>query len=235
MRKTVKVLHSLAAAGLVGGLVAYMLLLVWSPPETPEAYAVLRQQIAIVSNGLLLPSLAIALVTGLLSMMVHQPFMEKGWVWLKAALGILMFKGVLTIVSAKADHAATVAARIAAGEAPPDALDRLLALEWWTLVVVLLITVANYVLGVWRPNSLRPTGNRRRPSAAPEPPPAGGGIPGYALRPAPRALPASLMPVPSPTMPTPTPTAPVPAAPPATEPSREPAREPALAEEGTGR
>jgi uncharacterized membrane protein len=190
MRKTVKVLHTVAAGGLVGGLVAYMLLLL-SPPETPAAYADLRANIAIVANYLLLPSLALALVSGLLSMMVHKPFMEKGWVWLKAGLGILMFKGVLTIVSAKADHAATVARRIAAGEADPGALDRLVALEWWTLVVVLAITVANYVLGVWRPNSLRPSPRRRRPPAAPEPAPTP--IPGYARRPA-RPLPPSLSP-----------------------------------------
>ena len=53
-----------------------------------------------ISDWVLLPSLAVALVSGLVSMVVHRPFLDKGWVWIKAGLGILMFKGTLTIVSA---------------------------------------------------------------------------------------------------------------------------------------
>ena len=155
MRKAVKILHSLAAGGLVGGLACYAILLLAAPQETPAAYADLRRSIAVISDYVLLPSLAVALVSGLVSMIVHKPFLDLGWVWIKALLGILMFKGTLTIVSAKADHAATVAARIAAGEAPPDALAQLLALEWGTLAVVAAIAVANVVLGIWRPRMLR--------------------------------------------------------------------------------
>lgn len=93
MRKLLKCLHTLAACGLIGGLAVYMLLLALAPQETPAAYAQLRQAIAAVSNYLLMPSLAVALVSGLLSMAVHTPFLDKRWVWLKAAMGILMFKG----------------------------------------------------------------------------------------------------------------------------------------------
>ncbi|MEO1241977.1 MAG: DUF2269 family protein [Pseudomonadota bacterium] len=152
-----KILHTLAACGLIGGLGCYMIMLVAAPQaqSTPAAYADLRQSISVISNYVLLPSLALALVSGLLSMAVHQPFLDKGWVWIKALLGILMFKGVLTIVSAKADYAATVALRIANGEAPADALGALLVLEWWTLVAVMAISIANIVLGVWRPRFMR--------------------------------------------------------------------------------
>lgn len=156
MRKTVKILHSIAAAGLVGGLLAYAVLLLVAPQETPAAYADLRRSIALLGNLVLLPSLAIALVSGLVAMVVHRPFIDMGWVWVKAVLGILMFKGVLTVIGAKADYAAGVAARMATGDAPPDALSDLLALEWGTLAVVGAIAIANYVLGVWRPKLMRP-------------------------------------------------------------------------------
>ncbi|MEM7767246.1 MAG: DUF2269 family protein [Pseudomonadota bacterium] len=150
-----KILHSVAAAGLMGGLACYMILLVAAPQESLAAYADLRQSIDVVADYLLMPSLAVALVSGLLSMVVHTPFLDRGWVWIKALLGILMFKGVLTIVSAKADYAARKAQEIAAGTAPPDALDQLLSLEWYTLWAVMVICLANVVLGVWRPKLVR--------------------------------------------------------------------------------
>ncbi|MEO0982424.1 MAG: DUF2269 family protein [Pseudomonadota bacterium] len=155
-RKSLKVLHSIAAAGLIGGLACYMILLVATPQLTPEAYAELRQSIQLISRYVIVPSMAIALVSGLLSMLAHPPFLDKGWVWIKAATGILMFKGVLTIDSAKAAYAATVSERIASGEAPPDALDQLLSLEWNTLLAVMAIAIANVVLGIWRPRRLTP-------------------------------------------------------------------------------
>jgi uncharacterized membrane protein len=155
MRKAVKILHSLAAGGLLGGLACYAVLLLAAPQHSPAAYADLRQSIAVISDYVLLPSLAVALVSGLISMIVHRPFLDLGWVWLKALLGILMFKGTLTIVSAKADYAATLSRRIAEGEAPPGALADLLALEWGTLAVVAAIAVANVVLGIWRPRLAR--------------------------------------------------------------------------------
>jgi hypothetical protein len=155
-KMTLKIFHTLAAAGLIGGLGAYMLMLVFAPQETPADYADLRETIKAISDYLLLPSLALALVTGLLAMVVHHPFQDRGWVWIKAASGILMFKGVLTIVSAKAAHAADMARRIAEGTAPPDALDQLIGLEWGTLWAVMAISVANVVLGVWRPKRIFP-------------------------------------------------------------------------------
>jgi len=154
-RKSLKILHTLATAGIIGGLLAYMILLVAAPQDTPTAYAELRTSIAALSNYLLLPSLAVVLISGLLAMIAHKPYLDRGWVWLKAISGILMFKGVLTIVGAKADYAASVATRIANGEDATALLNRALAYEWGTLIVVLALSVANVVLGVWRPRLLR--------------------------------------------------------------------------------
>ena len=150
-RKIVKILHTVAAGGLIGGLAAYMVLLVVGTPQDAAAYAGLRSSLEIVSGYILVPSLAIGLLSGLVSMLVHTPFLDKGWVWVKALLGILMFKGVLTIDSAKANYAADVSQQIADGTAPASALDSLIGLEWWTCVGVMVVAVANVVLGVWRP------------------------------------------------------------------------------------
>jgi hypothetical protein len=98
----------------------------------------------------------LALVTGLLSMAARYPFEEKGWAWVKAATGILMFKGVLTIVSAKAGHAAEMSRRTAQGTTPPDASLGLIDLEWGALWIVMALSIANVVLGVWRPKRILP-------------------------------------------------------------------------------
>lgn len=169
MRKLVKIMHSFAACGLIGGLLAYIVLLSGTAPATPVLIAEQRLAIAALSNYLLLPSMAVALISGLLSMAVHRPFQDKGWVLLKAALGLLMFKGVLTVIGAKADYAADMARRVAEGGAGADVLERTVAYEWYTLFAVLVIAVTNIVLAVWRPAF-----TRRRPSKVATPSLAGG-------------------------------------------------------------
>ena len=165
LRKLLKILHTIGACGLIGGLLGYMVLLVAAPQETPAAYADLRRSITALCTYLLLPSLALAVVSGLVAMAVHRPFLSKGWAWLKAAMGILMFKGVLTIVGAKADHAAAVSRQIAEGAAPAALLEAAIAYEWATLVTVMVLSLANVVLGIWRPRLARP--QPARPQSAP--------------------------------------------------------------------
>ncbi len=171
MRKALKILHTVAAAGLIGGLACYMVLLLAHPQDTPASYAGLRQAIGAIGNYLLIPSLGLALVSGLFSMAVHAPFVNQGWAWLKAGLGILMFRGVLMLVGSMADYAAVVARRIADGEAERRVLDTALAHEWQVLGMVMALSVANVVLGVWRPRfamSARPAAGRE-PERAPRP------------------------------------------------------------------
>ncbi|MEM7746677.1 MAG: hypothetical protein AAGB04_05475 [Pseudomonadota bacterium] len=162
MRKLFKFLHSLASCGLIGGLVCYMIVLLTTPQATASTYADMRVTIAAISNYLLLPSLAVALVTGLMSMAVHSPFREFRWVWVKALLGLSMFEATLAIVQSKANYAASVAAKIAQGQARAEDLVVALTYEWYSLWAILGLSVANVVLGVWRPTLKR----RRRNVAA---------------------------------------------------------------------
>lgn len=166
MRKVLKILHTLASCGLIGGFLCYVVLLVAAPQDTAAGYANLRWSIAVISDYILLPSLAVALVSGVLSMAVHTPFMNQGWAWIKAAMGLLMFKGVLEIIGAKAHYAAAVSERIANGEVAPDVLETALTYEWYALGVILALSIANVVLGVWRPRLQLPSRARERPVPA---------------------------------------------------------------------
>lgn len=155
IRKTLKIFHTLASSGMIGALVAYMLILVYAPQDTPRAYADIRQTISVICNYLLLPSMALALVSGLLAMAVHRPFQEMRWVWVKAVLGLSVFEATLGIVQAKANYAASASAKVAAGEAGAEALRAGLANEWMSLGAILTLSVVNVVLGVWRPRLAR--------------------------------------------------------------------------------
>ena len=155
MRKALKLFHTLASCGLIGGLVGYAVVLMSTPQDTAATYADMRATISALSNYILLPSLGLALVTGLLSMAVHRPFQNMRWAWVKALLGLSMFESTLAIIQSKANHAATVSARIASGEADAGALDAALAYEWHALAVIMTLSVANIVLGIWRPRLKR--------------------------------------------------------------------------------
>ncbi len=152
MRQTLKFFHTLASCGLIGALLGYMIVLIKAPHDTASTYADMRQTISALCNYILLPSLAIALVTGLLSMAVHRPFQEKRWAWVKALLGLSMFESTLAIIQAKANSAAELSAKIAHGEADTGALATSLSSEWSSLGAILALSIANIVLGVWRPS-----------------------------------------------------------------------------------
>jgi len=151
MRKATKILHTLASCGLIGALMGYIVILLAAPQDTAESYANARAAIAALCNYLLLPSLAVALMSGLLSMVVHPPFRETRWAWLKALLGLSTFEATLGIIGAKATAAADFSARVAAGEAHQKALADAIANEWGSLVAIMVLAVANVVIGVWRP------------------------------------------------------------------------------------
>jgi hypothetical protein len=153
MKRALKFLHTLGAAGVIGALAAHLLILVNAPGETLVEMAAVRQAIAAVTRGLLLPALAVVLVSGLLAMALHRPFHDARWVWIKALLGIAMFEGTLGAVEGTADRLARLALEQAAGGAPLPA--ELLRHEWLGLWTVLALALANIALAVWRPR-LRP-------------------------------------------------------------------------------
>lgn len=152
MRRTLKFLHTASAVGLGGGLAAYMLVLAGSPEITSiETHATLRHSLAMLTKWLLLPSMLIVLVTGLLAIAAHYPFMEAPWVWVKALSGILIFEATLASVDAPAQAAAAAAQRALDGEIDAAELARLLRDEWGAWWMLLALSAANVALAIWRP------------------------------------------------------------------------------------
>lgn len=157
-RKLVKILHSLAALAYGGGIAAYLFVLLAAPEATDiSQHLTLRTSLAFVSKWLIVPGMVVAVISGLIAMMVHYPFMEQPWVWAKALSGLLIFEATLASIEAPARRAKVAAERAAAGEVDGAELAALIQDEWTALWILLGLAVANVVLGIWRPRF------RRRP------------------------------------------------------------------------
>lgn len=155
MRLTLKFLHEVSSIGLIGSLIAYLVLVATANVEAPAEYAAVRHGIDMICRWVLLPSLAVVLISGLLAIAVTRPYMEARWVWVKTLLGISMFEGTLAAVAANAQHGAELAALAAAGKGNPKLMAEVIRGEWIGVWTIMIISIANVVLAVWRPRLKR--------------------------------------------------------------------------------
>lgn len=152
MRKFLKFLHTLGGIGLTGALLVQILMLQHMPDSADlVAYATARGQMGLIAKWVLFPSLAVVLVSGLLSMAWTDAFHGAGWVWMKLALGVSVFEGTLVAVQGPARREAERAAQALAGEFDPALLGATASAEWKASLVILGVAIANVVLAVWRP------------------------------------------------------------------------------------
>lgn len=150
MRRLLKFLHSVAAAGLMGGAAAIVVVLMLTPAPIGAAdYTAIVIGLSKIAAWVIGPSMVLTVITGLLSMAVHPPFQDAAWVWVKAATGILILQAGLHILGPLQEEAARAAGGLAVAEAADAA--RLFQAEINTAWVLLGVSIANIALGVWRP------------------------------------------------------------------------------------
>lgn len=150
--RTLKLLHQLGAIGVMGAMACCLILLVTAPQDSLAGYAAVRQGIHAITRWLLVPSLAVVLVSGLLAIAANRAYMDAGWAWIKALLGIAMFEGTLLTIQASSRKAAEIAAAAAqSGATDSAALAPLLRTEWAGLWTMLALSFVNILLAVWRP------------------------------------------------------------------------------------
>ena len=125
----------------MGSLAACLVLVATAPAHPAVAYAAARQGIAVITQWLLVPSLALVLISGLLAIAANKAYHNAAWAWVKALLGISLFEGTLLTVGAAARD--------------PGELPAALHSEWGTLWLLLAVAVTNIVLAVWRPRLFR--------------------------------------------------------------------------------
>jgi len=165
MKRALKILHTLGSVGLMGGIAACLVLAGLARGKSPADAAALHDGIDILMRWLIFPSLPVCLASGLLAISVHRSFQNAGWVWAKAATGVITLEGTFGLTS-RGREIASITSRALAAEltgAPADpkltaakaSLDALMRSERGALWVLLAVCAANVILGVWRPKFRR--------------------------------------------------------------------------------
>lgn len=182
LRKLVKAFHEIGACGYLGALAVCIVLAATASDATLADYGAVRRGIALITQWILVPSLLLVVVSGLLAIAVHRPFIDARWAWMKALLGIVVFEGTLVNIDGTAQQLASIAAAAvetaaaaavdtgtASGTDTPSneraVVAALLRTEWlgsWTMVALSLV---NVLLAVWRPRLQRAPSPRTLPPA----------------------------------------------------------------------
>ena len=153
MRKALKFCHTLGGVGLLGTLITLIIVLALLPDPLQDihGYAALTELIDRLARWVLLPSLALTLVSGLLSIGAVTAFHSAGWAWLKLATGIVMFEGTLLAVQGPIQREAKLTRQFLNGDLESSALAGSFDTISYSIVVLGSVAVANVVLGIWRP------------------------------------------------------------------------------------
>lgn len=151
LRPLFKLLHQLGVIGFMGALAAQLLLLAVSGDAA--AQPPWRQAAAQISGWLVMPALLLAVVTGLLLMMAHPPFMAARWVWAKALLGMVVGAVLLFGVQTAVRQSLLLATPPVGADPAANAwaLAQALRTEWIGGGVGLAVSVVAVGLAVWRP------------------------------------------------------------------------------------
>lgn len=160
MRKFLKFCHSLGAVGLLGTMATLLVagILAVKTSNVADLRGVVELMDA-AARWLLLPSLALTLVSGLFAMAAVPAYHSAGWVWAKLATGVLTFEGTLMAIQGPVQSIAERVAQADGSMAVGDLDFQAVTGSLWVLIGV---AVVNIGLGVWRPKF-----SRRRKRVAP--------------------------------------------------------------------
>jgi hypothetical protein len=137
---------------MMGAMACLLVVLIFAPaPKSASGEAAVMGAMAQIATWVFLPSLALTLIAGLLAIAVSPGYHDAGWVWAKAATGILIFEGGFTAVLGPIQESARTAAGALAGHLDGTNVSHLFGAERNTLWVLLAVALANVALGVWRP------------------------------------------------------------------------------------
>ena len=158
MRRLLKFLHTVGAAGLMGAVAALAVILFLAPASIGTAgYLPVLLAMSNIAAWVIGPSIVLIVFSGLGSMAITPGFQDAGWVWAKAATGILLLLGGLHVMGPLQEEAKR-AGGSPAGSGDPAIVQRLLDAESGTLWFLLAVSVINIALAIWRPRFMRSRG-----------------------------------------------------------------------------
>jgi hypothetical protein len=143
-----KALHEIASIGFGGALLACLVINLVADRAVAAEFAAARQLFGAIARYVLIPSMAVVVLSGLFALAATRGYLGAGWAWVKALLGLSVFEATLLVVGSSSRHD-ELAAAIAAGDAA--VIDGLMRSERWTLLLLIVLSVVNVLLAVWRP------------------------------------------------------------------------------------
>jgi hypothetical protein len=146
LRLTAKAVHDIASIAFGGALAACLVINLIANRSSTVEFAASRQLFAAVAQYVLIPSMAVVVVSGLVAMMGTRGYQDAGWAWVKAVLGISVFVATVRLVGISSNHT-----ELAAAATEPALLEALLRSERNMLWLLIALCVVNVVLAVWRP------------------------------------------------------------------------------------
>lgn len=150
MRRLLKFLHTVGAAGLTGAVAAMAMVLVLAQgASSATEYLPIMLAMSKVAAWIIGPSMLLTVVSGLLAMVATPGFQNAAWVWVKAATGLLVLEGGLHVIGSIQEEAKRSVGALAGGDAASMA--QVFQAQANTLWVLLAVAIANIALGVWRP------------------------------------------------------------------------------------
>jgi hypothetical protein len=152
----------------MGSIASLLVLMSFSPPSTsPAGYALMRGAIAAIAKWVFFPSFALTLIAGMMAIAVNRAFHDAGWAWVKLATGTLVFAGCFQVLGSMQEEAARSMVALA-GKLDPEPITAPFG-ERSALWVLLAVSTANVVLGVWRPRLTRIRIDREKTMKQPDP------------------------------------------------------------------
>jgi hypothetical protein len=146
LRLGAKTVHDVASIAFGGALAACLVINLTTNVAAPGEFLAARQVFAAIAKYVLVPSMAVVVVSGLVALAATRGYRDAGWAWLKALLGLSVFEATLLVVGSAARHG-----ELAAAATDPATLQALVRSERITLWLLIALSVANVVLAVWRP------------------------------------------------------------------------------------
>jgi hypothetical protein len=158
----------MGAIGLIGSIACLLVLTSFSPPSTPlAAYPSIRGAMADIATWIFFPSFSLTLIAGLMAIAVNPAYHNAGWAWVKLATGILVLSGSLQALGPIQEEAKR-SAGVLARQLDPEAITGSGGEEIGALWVLLAVSTANVLLGVWRPRLTQVRGHREKTRERPD-------------------------------------------------------------------
>ena len=149
LRLGAKAVHDIAAIAFGGGLAACLVINLAANRVSVAEFAAARHVFTAIAQYVLIPSMAVVVVSGLIAMAATRGYQDAGWAWVKAILGVSVFVATVRLVGASTQHA-----ELATVVAEPSLLDAMLRSERNMLCVLIVLCVVNVLLAVFRPRMM---------------------------------------------------------------------------------